>query len=341
MSYTKRERVEAVLHGEVPDRPPVTAYRHFPGKEQKPEDIAEVMLSFYAAYDWDWIKINTSADYYYEVWGNKYDYTRYEGNVPARVSWIVHAPEDLEKITEQAGDAGVLKNYLEAVLRIRAGAGDDVPVFNSIFAPIAILLNLIGGRSPGRYRPAPREECPLLPLFREYREETHRALKAIANTMASYAEESLRAGADGIFFAEMGLAREGYLTFEEWKEFVVPYDRIVLEALGSKPSMLHTCGISGNPERFAAYPIRGLHWAESAPGNPPIRGSESWLGNIAAMGGVNENYFGQGKAEQVGRDARRSVAENRHRPFMLVPECTVAMNSAPEELMALREAAEC
>ena len=163
-----------------------------------------------------------------------------------------------------------------AIRLIREAMGPELPVFQSVFAPIAVLLNLCGGRSPGRYRPAPREQCMLLDYFRNHKEATHRALTHIAHSLADYSVRCIHAGADGIFFAEMGLAREGYLTLAEWQEFTEPYDRIVLESIGDKPSILHTCGIYGNPERFVGYPIQGLHWAESAPGNPPIAGSERW-----------------------------------------------------------------
>lgn len=340
MAWTKRDRVMAVLSGEVPDRPPVTAYRHFPGMEFEGRDLAKVMVEFQKMYDWDWMKINPCAVYYYEVWGNQYDYNDYEGNVPHRESWAVHSAADLEKILEYPGDTGAFARQLESVRLIREAMGPEFPVFQSVFTPIAVLLNLCGDRSPGRYRPAPREQCVLLDYFRSHREATHRALNNIARSLADYSAQCIRSGADGIFFAEMGLAREGYLTFEEWKEFTESYDKIVLEGIGDKPAILHTCGIYGNPKRFVSYPIQGLHWAESAPGNPPIAGSERWLGRIAAMGGVDERLFGTGAEEQISAMARKSVDNNRHRPFLLAPECTVDMASTEAELRALREAAE-
>lgn len=341
MSWTKRDRLNAVLAGEAPDRPPVTAYRHFPGMEYEPADLARVMTEFQNTYDWDWMKVNPSAVYYYEAWGNRYDYDNYNAShVPSKLSWVIHNEGDFERVTELAGDEGAFGRQLESLRLIRRQAGEALPVFQSVFAPIAVLLNLCGDRSPGRYREAPREQCALLRYFLGHRREVHRALRNIANTLASYCALCVEAGADGIFFAEMGLAREGYLTLEEWKEFTEPYDRIVLEGLGGRPSILHTCGIYGNPKRFVDYPINGLHWAESAPGNPPIAGSEAWLGKTAAMGGVDERLFGAGAQAEIAAMARRSVADNRHRPFLLAPECTVDPASTPAELRALREAAE-
>ena len=89
MSWSKRDRMEAVLTGEVPDRPPVTAYRHFPGLEYEGKDLARALLDFQRQWDWDWLKLNTSAVCCYEPWENRYDYGHYEGNVPIRLSWSV------------------------------------------------------------------------------------------------------------------------------------------------------------------------------------------------------------------------------------------------------------
>jgi uroporphyrinogen decarboxylase len=336
--WNKMERMMCVMKGEVPDRPPVTAYRHFPGMEVKADDIAKCMVEFQNEYDWDWMKVNPGAVYYYEVWGNKYNYEHYLGNVPEKLDYAIHNLSDFEKVVEYPGDYSRFGDHVKAIQLIRKQIPADLPVFQSVFAPIAVLLNLCGDKSPGRYREAPREKCVLLPYFREHPDVVHHALKNIAVTLADYVTKCLEAGADGIFFAEMGLAREGYLTYEEWKEFVVPYDKIVLEALNGRPCILHTCGIYGNPKRFVEYPINALHWAETAPGNPPIIGSESWLGKIAAMGGVNENLFGTNAAEKIGDMARKSVAGNRQRPFLLAPECTVPVNSLKSELLALKSA---
>lgn len=340
MSWTKHERMKAVLSGEIADRPPVTAYRHFPGMELEGSKLAEAMVGFQRKYDWDWMKVNPAAVYYYEVWGNEYDYNNYESNVPHRNSYAIHGIEDMEKITIKPGNAEPFARQLEAVRLIRAAVGSELPVFHSIFSPAAILLNLCGDRSPGRYRESARDGILLLDYFHNHREETHRALRNITETMYDYTKRSIQAGADGIFFACMGLAREGYLTLEEWEEFVKPYDKALLEALNGKPAILHTCGIYGNPERFVDYGVQAIHWAESAPGNPPIAGSQSWLGKIAAMGGVDERLFGTGAEKKISIMAEASVKQNRNRPFLLAPECTVDMTTSDAELNALREAAE-
>ena len=41
--WSKQERMAAVMNGEPADRPPVTAYRHFPGYEEDAKLIAETV----------------------------------------------------------------------------------------------------------------------------------------------------------------------------------------------------------------------------------------------------------------------------------------------------------
>lgn len=337
-SWTKRQRMEAILHGEPADRPPVSAWRHFIDQEQRPEDLAAAMVGFQRTYDWDFMKINPRAVYYHEAWGNQYDYSRYNDVVPTCVRHAVHSAADLAPIQELPGDQGPFAEQLTAVRMIRAELGDEVPLLQTIFSPLAVLLNLCGARSVGRYRESPRESSPLIQLLQEDREGAHRALRAIANTLASYAAATLKAGADGAFYASLGMAREGYLTLEEWQEFARPYDLIVLEALETAPTILHTCGIYGNPQRFADYPVKILHWAESAPGNPSIAESSAWLGGKAVLGGVDERPFGTGAADQIAAMAAEAVKAHRNRPFVLGPECSVSPKTLDEEFRALRDA---
>ena len=117
--WSKKERMDAVMHGEPADRPPVTAYRHFPGYEEDAKLIAEAMVGFQKKYDWDWVKINPSAVYYYEPWGNVYDYEHYQGTVPTRVDYAVHEPEQLEKIVAHSGLYGSFGTQVHAVRLIR------------------------------------------------------------------------------------------------------------------------------------------------------------------------------------------------------------------------------
>lgn len=341
MSWTKRDRFNAVMNGEQADRVPVTAYRHHTDFEHSgPRVLANKLLEFQREYDWDVMKINPRAVYYYEAWGNEYDYDHYNDVVPTRTKKLVKDYRDLEKIAVLPGDQGVFGEQLEMCKMIVQDCDPDVPIFQSAFTPIGILLNLCGMRSVGRYRPSPREESPLIQLCLEHPEEVKRALKKIAETMADYCAKLTATGIDGVFYACLGMARTDYFTMEEWKEFVEPYDLMVLEALKGTQTIIHTCGIYGNPERFTSWPINMIHWASSATGCPTIWGSKKWLNGKIAMGGVDERPFGENKAQEIASLARNTLQKMQDQPFLLAPDCSVSIHTRDDELKAFRASVE-
>lgn len=298
------------------------------------------MIAFQRKYDWDFVKINPRAVYYHEAWGNQYDYTKYNDVIPALVKKVINEREDMRKIVELDGKSTVFAEQLETIHLINVAFGGEIPVYQTIFTPIGVLLNLCGMRSLGRYRESPRNESLLIKFIETDKELVHETLGAIARTLASYAEGVVEAGADGVFYAALGMARSGYLTLEEWEEFVKPYDLIVLEALRPIKTIVHTCGIRSNPERFVDYPVNVIHWAESAPGNPKLQGSKDWLKGKIAMGGVDERPFGQNKAEEIRLMAKTTIGKMKDQPFLFTPDCSVSIKTLDEEFRAFRNSVE-
>lgn len=339
---SKRDRLQALMAGEPADRPPVTVWHHFLEEETDAEAFVKATADFQAAYDWDLIKINPRAVCFTETWGNRYDYSEYIGYGPKCIEHILNNPRDLEKITYQSIEGTPLGEQVEIVKKLRELAGEDVPIVQTIYSPLAVILNLTGTRMIGRYRPAPREDSPVVKYIREEPVLLKRALSAMADTMADYVKALLNAGADGLFYTPLGLAREGYLTQEERETYLKAYDLRILEAAEGAFTILHTCGIHAHPEFFSSYPIHVLHWAENAPGNPSLQSAPLWLGKKAVMGGVDERLFHQGPEglSAVKRAAQKAVRSHNRQPFFLAPECSVAPETTPEEYFALREAVE-
>lgn len=339
--WSKRERIGAVLHGERADRPPISAWRHFPQFEHDgPAVMAKAMLDFQSRYDWDFIKVNPRAVYYHEAWGNKYDYDHYNDVVPTLVKKVVNSREDIEKIGEVSGRNGVFAEQIEAVRLIIEGTKGKVPVFQTIFTPVGIFMNLCGLRSIGRYRESPREESVMIQMMNEEPHLVHVALGNIARTIANYAAGIVEAGADGVFYAALGMARTGYFTPEEWQEFVKPYDLMVLEELKKIMTIIHTCGIHSNPEWFTGFPVNVIHWAENAPGNPSLVSAPLWIKNRIPMGGVDERLFGANKPEEIRSMAKDTIEKMDDIPFILAPDCSIGLNSSDEEIAAFRSSVE-
>lgn len=338
---TKRERLETVLAGKTADRPPICAYKHFPGREHTAAGLAEAMLEFQNKYDWDFVKIQSRGCYLLEAWGDTYDFSIYENQVfPKLVHREIRTIDDFDKFTRKPPSAPAFAEQAEVVRLIRAGLKEDVPVFPTVFTPINVVSCMLGAPPVRRHIEAYREENSLFQLFRSDGERIHKALDAVAHTLADFCRELVDAGADGIFYGAIGWAREGYLTQEEWEEFVRPYDEIVLDAVRENKVLLHTCGMKSNPQRFVSYPISAIHWDQCADGNPDIHGSKAWIGHKTPMGGINEMLFGTDAALEIGRESRELLQKNEDIPFIFVPNCSVAVDSLDEELRAFRNSVE-
>ncbi|GBF72467.1 hypothetical protein PA598K_00722 [Paenibacillus sp. 598K] len=342
IEWTKKTRFLRILRdGQAADRPLVSAWRHFIEAERDSELLAAATVAFQREHDWDFVKINPRTTYYAEVWGNEYDYEQYDGVVPAVAKAQISTADELRRITRRPADAEPFREQLATIAGVRRELGEDVPIVQTLFSPLAVLEYLGGHRTLASYRPAIREATPLPGLLAASPNEVHAALRHITETLAGYARAALQAGADGIFYAVLGLARDGYLTEEEYETFGRPYDLMLLKEIAPAPIILHTCGPEAHPERFADYPVSALHWADRAPGNPPLAESLSWSESPVAMGGVDERLFAAaGSADEVARQADEAIRSLTGRPFVLAPGCGLPLESDREALRALRAAVE-
>lgn len=337
---TKKDLFYKTLNGEKTVRPPVSAWRHFIDAEHSgPEDFSEAMIAFQEKWDWDFVKLQPRAVFYEEAWGAEFDFREYNGLFVKKIKNVVNGSADLDKISELSGVDGVFKEQIDCLPILRDRLGWDIPIIHTVFTPIGVLSGLCADPYLGRYREAKREESLLIQLIHSHPEKVHKALKAIAQTLARYCKKAVQSGADGMFYGALGMARSGYLTKQEWQTFVKPYDLIVLESIKDAVSLLHTCGIHGNPQWFADYPITALHWAETADGNPKLKGSEKWLKGKIAMGGLDERFFGENQAECIYKKTLETRMKMKTQPFLLTPDCSLAFNTLDKELEAFKKAA--
>ena len=110
----------------------------------------------------------------------------------------------------------------------------------------------------------------------------------------------------------MRLAREGYLTREEYARFGRPYDLRVLEAAAGAPlNVLHVCGDRVYFDAVADYPVHAISWNSQAAGNPSF-GEAAEMTRAAVMGGVDEGVtLPSGTPEDVTRAAERGARRDR------------------------------
>ena len=346
---TKRARVEAALAGEPVDRVPVSAWRHFIPEERQPDALAQISLAHFYDFDWDWLKVNPRATYYAEAWGNQYDYEQYDGVLPKLIDGPLRTPADLGKITAVKPTAGVFAEQLELVRLIKAGIG-DAHFLQTLFSPLSVLAFLVA--RPAQHSAAAAVQAQYDDLRRYLQADpqgVHAALQAITTTLAAYGAALVDAGASGLFYAIVRLARQGILTAAEYEEFGKPYDLELLQAVQGAPfNLLHICGPAVYFDLVADYPVHAINWAAIGQQNPTlaqVKGAAdkgtavNQARRHALVGGVDEvGTLHHGAPEAVMREARTAIQATQGRHFLLTPGCGAAMDTPIANLHALRQA---
>ncbi|QUL54054.1 uroporphyrinogen-III decarboxylase [Paenibacillus tritici] len=328
--WSKQDRFQAILSGELADRPIISGWRHFIDKEQNAEDLAQSTISFTETYDWDWVKINPRATYLAEAWGNQYDFADYQTVFPRQLTTVIPEARNLWDLeVKKAGGTASLLEHLEAVRKIRRGL-PDTPLIQTVFSPLTVLLFLVG-RSAYVTKTVFGIEQPVTldSLFKEHRAAAHHALHVIALTLADYVQELRQAGSDGLFYAVTGTAHPGLFDEAMFDELSRPYDSIVLEAASYGKNILHTCGAYAQPERFNDYRIDGISWDTIAEGNP---GLEAEL-KATKVGGVDHGLFAGNNVPQIEQQAKEALARMKNQPFILSPNCAIPLTVTDEALV--------
>lgn len=324
---TPRERIAAVLRGERPDRVPIALWRHFPGDDQTAEGLARATVAFQREYGWDLVKVTPASGYPAEAWGAQLKPANNAEGTREYVSRPVHRPEDwhaLEVLTP-TGNA-VLARELRALKRIREGVGADVPVLQTVFSPLTIAKQLAGDL--------------VLEHLREYPQDLQAGLRIVARTTARFAEECLRHGADGIFFATQ-LASHEVLTLEEYEAFGVPFDLEVLEAVRGRARVvvLHLHGLRPMFALATKYPVQIVNWHDRE--TPPSLAEGQKLFPGAVLGGLNRaTTLPHGTPDDVQREVLDAVEQTQGERLIVGAGCVVPVTTPAENLRAAREAVE-
>ncbi|HSE04844.1 MAG TPA: uroporphyrinogen decarboxylase family protein [Methylomirabilota bacterium] len=317
---TKRQRVLAALRGEPVDRVPLAFWLHNFATENSARGLADETLRLARAFDWDFLKPQSRAQCFAEMWGLTYAPSG-EKATPFRVTHApISAAEDLARLPAIDPREGALGEQLEALRLIRAAAGPDVPIVWTVFAPPMILPMLArGGREQALafLRTAPREAA--------------RAFDAMAETLGAYARLCVDAGADGLFYAT-NVATRSLMTAEECRRWQRPWDLRILGAVEGAPfNLLHVCGAGILFEEFADYPVAAWSFA-AGPGNPTLAAAHAGTGR-AVVGGLpaKPEIAGMSEAALVER-AAAATREMGGRWLLLGPDCSINPET-PERLL--------
>lgn len=323
---SKRARLEAAFGGTAADRAPVALWRHWPGDDQRAEDLAAAQLAFQERYDWDFIKVTPSSAYCVEDWGVR---TTYEGTTEGTRTYIerrVHAAEDWGKLERIGPDRGALARQIRCLQQIERAVGEGVPFIQTIFNPLSVARYLAG-------------EEMLLVHLRTDPDALHQGLATITQTICDFVAEVIRAGAAGIFLAVQH-AQYGLLSSEEYERFGRPYDLQVLEATeGSWFNLLHLHGLNVMFDALSDYPVQAINWHDRETPPTLAEGAKRYHG--ALVGGLRQwETIVRGSPDDVRAETQDALSQTNGRGFILGTGCVTPIVAPTANLRIVRQAVE-
>ncbi len=147
--------------------------------------------------------------------------------------------------------------YYGCIDRVLEAAGEDYSVHGEVRAPLDHMI-MFGGI-----------ENAMIALLM-YPDHAHRLLAAFAEMSAAWAVAQVRRGCDAIKISSP-FAGGGFLSPEMYREWIVPYERRVADAVRAEGAFVytHTCGAIG--DRLDLMAECGIHGIETL--DPPPLGT--------------------------------------------------------------------
>ena len=323
---SKSERLRAAISGEQVDRPPVALWRHFPGDDQEPADLAAATVAFQMRYDFDFVKVTPASSFCLRDWGAE---DRWLGALEGTRTYEFHpvqSPDDWLKLRPLEPEKGALGAQLECLRLIKEQLQGEVPFIQTIFNPLSQAKNLAGQEQ-------------MLVHLRRYPDAIHRGLETITETTLRFVSAARETGIDGVFYAVQH-AQYGLLSEGEYAVFGRPYDLRLLEAAqGLWLNVLHLHGTEVMFGLLADYPIQVMNWhdRETPPGL--ATGQDRFAG--AVCGGLQRwETVVRGTPAQVEEQAGDAISQTGGQRLILGTGCVTPVVAPVSNIRAVREAVE-
>ncbi len=323
---TRRARLEATFAGQPVDRVAVALWRHFPGDDQRPADLATSTLVFQNQYDWDFIKVSPSSSFCLVDWGARDEWVGGDEGSREYVAHPIERAEDWTRLPVLDPQQGFLSGQLRCLAQIHDAVGSEVPFIQTIFAPLSQAKSLVGKNR-------------LAIHLRQHPQEVHAGLETITQSTIRFIQASLPLGIAGIYFA-VQLATYEILSEAEYREFGEPYDRRVLAAAEECWfNLLHIHGLDVMFDLCAAYPVPAINWHSRE--TPPTLAEALQRYRGAVCGGLAQwDDLLRGDPELIKREVADAVGQTEGRRLIVASGCVSPVNAPWNNLRAVRAAVE-
>lgn len=326
MATSKRERLEAAIGGSPVDRVPVAVWRHWPGDDQRAEDLAAAHVGFQEQYDWDFVKVSPASSFCVQDWGVETVWEGHHAEGTRRyVKRVVETPDDWTMLKPLDPRQGALGRQLECLRLLGEAFGEDVPFIQTVFSPLSAARYLAG------------DERLRLDL-RQHPDDLREGLVVITETILRFISEARASGMAGIYYA-VQYANHDLLCESEYRAVGLPYDRQIAEALdGLWLNVLHLHAPHPMFDLFADFPVQAINWHDRE-SDPDLMAGLSAFGG-AASGGVNRDVLLGDDPEPALDQARDAIAQTGGRRFILGTGCVTLVTTPVGNLRKLRAVVE-
>ncbi len=330
---TKRERLLAAVKGEPVDRVPASYYFHFHEAEKSADLNAKHMLEQQRIFDWDFVKVQLSAYYYGQAWGCTVKEDPVLG--PQIDQYVIHKAEDYRKLKKVDVTQGPFGEQLRIAQMLNDALKGNTPFIQTTFSPLSVAGRIAGARNRN-----PNEAEYVKRFMKEDPDALHCGLKIISETLADYAREAVRRGAEGIFLTTTVYSKDVF-TEEEYETFGKPYDLAVFNAAneeGAALNILHLCRENIMLDLASDYPVQIINYEATSPRNPSLKEALERT-DKAVWGGLDHlEVLPKGPVEAIRKQVRDALEQTGGRRFILGPGCTGLVRVPDAHLMAAREA---
>ena len=300
----KLERIDAVLAGQVPDRPPVSLWYHFGLQHAGGNGFARATLDFFEHYDFDFLKVMN--DYFYPA--------------PEGVD-TVRGPEELRRFRPFDPSNTAWREQLRALEIIQTALGTRAYFVDTVFDPWQSLRRGLAGEQMEK-------------LMRRHPEALTRALEVVTANLVTYCRESYKRGAAGIFLSIAAGAE--ILTREDFLAFVKPHAARLLQAIAGE-GVLNIAHIHGDDLFFddvLDLPVPVFSWWDRGPQGPDLSSVRART-DACLMGGIDQTLVARRSRDFLRKHVEEGLAAGGDRRFFLANGCTIASWVHPDTLHAI------
>ena len=320
--WTKRQRLEATVAGERPDRPPVALWRHWPGDDQDAAALAAAHVQWQRDYDWDFLKVGPASSYSVIDWGVK---DRWVGHIEGTRECYdlpIRKPEDWRRLRPLDPSQGMLATQIETLRLVRKSVGEDVPVLATIFSPLSQAKHLAS-------------QPVLLAHLRRHPQAVEEALAVISESTLRFIDAARAVGISGIFYAVQH-ARYPLLSRDEFVRYGRATDLPILEAASDLwLNMIHIHGRDTMFDLVADYPVPLMNWHDRESPTSLAAGLRQIKG--AASGGVDQWRMHEENPTAALAEAADALRQSGGRRLVLGTGCVIMATTPLRNIRALRQ----